>query len=167
MHRLFIFDYDDTLANYPLYNSLAFKSRRRLLPPVGGLIKGADEVLKFLHGKGDRLHILTMNIIMDPDSKWRKMDHVGITKWFRKEDIDMVRNKTPEKMLSICGDLPPRRCYMVGNSYRHDMEPALDAGINAIFIPRPRYKRLLPRKVDKRVMVLKDIRQIIDLYDKI
>jgi phosphoglycolate phosphatase-like HAD superfamily hydrolase len=167
MRRLFIFDYDDTLANFTLYNSLVFRTKQRIIPPIGGLIDGAGEVLKFLHGKGDRLHILTMNIIMDHDSKWRKMDHVGITRWFRKEDIDMVRNKTPEKMLSICGRLPPERCYMVGNSYRHDIEPALGAGINPIYIPRPKYKRIFPGKVDGRVRVLKDIREIIDLYDEL
>ncbi len=165
MRRLFIFDYDDTLANFPLYNSLVFKMPVRVLPPVGGLIRGADDVLRYLSNRGDRLHILTMNLLMDHDSKWSKMDHVGIAQWFHEDNVDMVRRKTPEMMLSIGKGIPRNRIYMVGNSYRHDMIPALEAGINAIFIPRPKYKRIFPGKVDERVRVLKDIREIIDLYD--
>ncbi len=165
MRRLFIFDYDDTLANFPLYNSLVFKMPVRVLPPIGGLIKGANDVLKFISGKGDRLHILTMNLLMDHDSKWRKMDHVGITKWFDDGNVDMVRRKTPEILLSICRGLPKKRCFMVGNSYKHDIEPALEAGINPVYIPRPKYKRLIPMKVHEDVILLDDIRQIMDIYD--
>ena len=169
MRRCFIFDYDDTLANYPMYNSMAYKLPLKVLPPIGGLIKGADQVLDEVKRRRDKLLMLTMNIIMDHDTKWAKMNSVGIPRWFDERSVHMVRKKTPEKMLELTKGFSRDRSYMVGNSLHHDILPALDAGIRAIYIPRPRWKRLLPRNFpgDDNLIVLKDIREILDIYDEL
>lgn len=169
MRRCFIFDYDDTLANYPMYNSLAYKLPIKVLPPVGGLIKGAAEVLDEVTRRRDRLLMLTMNIIMDHDTKWAKMNSVGINKWFVEKDVHMVRHKTPEKMLELTKGFRKERSYMVGNSLHHDILPALEAGIKAVYIPRPRWKKVLPEKIpdDDNLIILKDIRELIRIYDEI
>jgi len=169
MRRLFIFDYDDTLANHPMYNSVAFKLPVRILPPLGGLIKGASEVLDHIVSRGDRLHLLTMNVMMDEASKWEKMDHFGASRWFDRDNVTMVRRKTPETMIRICMGFRKDRCYMVGNSFKHDIGPALEAGINAIYIPRPKLKRIFGGKLpdNERLIVLKDIGEILDIYDEL
>jgi putative hydrolase of the HAD superfamily len=169
MRRFFIFDFDDTIANFPLYNSLRFRVPLDILPPMGGLIPGASDVLDMILKRKDRLHMLTMNIMMDEGSKWKKMNSLGISRWFDESNVTMVRRKTPEMMLSITKGFPRDRCYMVGNSLTHDVEPAIEAGIGAIYIPRPRMKRLIPRSLpdSDRLLILKDIRDMIDIYDRL
>lgn len=128
---------------------------------------GAEELLDRIKARRDRLQMLTMNVIMDHETKWRKMDHVGISRWFDETSVHMVRHKSPEKMLELCGGIRKDRCYMVGNSYNHDIVPALEAGINAVYIPRPRYKRLLPQNFpdDDHLIVLRNIRELLEMYD--
>lgn len=169
MRRCFIFDYDDTLANFPIYNSFVFKSPVKVLPPLGGLIKGSDTVLDEILKRNDKLQMLTMNIFMDGHTKWDKMNYVGISRWFKEKDVYMVRNKTSEKMLELCKGFRKDRCIMVGNSLKHDILPALEAGIKAIYIPRPRWKMLVPERIPESddLYVLKDIRQVLDIYDEL
>ncbi len=169
MRRCFIFDYDDTIANFPLYNSLVFRLPFRVLPPIGGLLPGAYQVLDLVRSRKDRLHMLTMNMLMDEDTKWNKMDHVGISRWFDRRNVTMVRRKTPETMLSICKGISKDQCFMVGNSLKHDILPALEAGINAIYIPRPKWMRIFPGRLpdSDRLIILKDIRELIEIYDRI
>ena len=132
------------------------------------MIKGADEVLDEVVRRRDKLLMLTMNIIMDHDTKWEKMKRVGISKWFDEGSVHMVRTKTPEKMLELTKGFRKDRSYMVGNSFRNDILPAIEAGIKAIYIPRPKVKRLIRRYPEyDNLIVLKDIRELIDIYDEL
>lgn len=152
-----------------MYNTLVLKQPLSVLPHYSGLLPGAEDVLDFLSSRHDRLLMLTMNIVLDDSQKWRKLDRLGIRRWFREKDVYFVRNKTPEVIDRICGNANRRRCYMVGNSLGHDMIPALEAGINAIFIERPLAKRLIPRRKPRsdRLITLHRIDQIMDIYPEL
>lgn len=167
MDKLFIFDFDDTLANYSMYNTWVLKQPIKIFPHIGKTIPGAAEVLDFLRSKNDKLEMLSMNIVLDHDLKWRKLDRVGMRRWFNEKNTHLVRHKTPEKILEICGGYKKKRCYMVGNSYDHDVVPAIEAGINAIYIPRPWFTTLVPKKPPdtKRFRKLKKISQIMEIYN--
>jgi FMN phosphatase YigB (HAD superfamily) len=167
MKKLFIFDFDDTLANYSMYNTFVLKQPLKILPHFGGTIPGAVEVLDFLKEKRDRLAMLSMNIVLDDQLKWKKLNRLGMERWFSKENAHFVRHKTPKKIIEICGRTRLDRCYMIGNSLEHDVRPALEAGINAIYIPRPLATSWLPRKLPRedRFLKLSSIVKIIDLYD--
>ena len=169
MRKLFIFDFDDTLANYSAYNTWAYKSPIRIFPGLGGTIGEAKRVLDFLKSKGDGLKMVTMNVVLNEDQKWRKMERVGMRRWFDEDNVWMVRKKTPELFREVCGSKRAENCYMVGNSYSNDIEPSLAAGINAIYIPRPRIMRLfrVPDIDNPRLHVLRDIGQIIQVYDSL
>jgi putative hydrolase of the HAD superfamily len=169
MDRLFLFDFDDTLANFSIYNSWVLKQPFPLFPPIGGTIKGAPEVLDFLKGKGDGLVMVTMNMVLDKGIKWKKLERVGMRRWFDEDNVHMVREKTPDLYRKLTAGRDPSRCYMVGNSLRHDIVPALRSGIKAIYIPRPMVKRLLPVRLPRSrdLTVLNDIRQIMGLYDRL
>lgn len=169
MKRLFIFDFDDTLANYSMYNTWVLKQPVKIFPHIGSTIRGTVEVLDFLRLKNERLAMLSMNIVLDDDLKWKKLDRVGMGRWFNERSAYFVRRKTPKKILEICGNIRKERCYMVGNSFDHDVVPALDAGINAIYIPRPWFTAWVPRKMPttKRFRKLSRISQIIDIYDEL
>lgn len=166
MRKTFIFDFDDTLANFTVYNTMVIKQPVKVLPHIGGKIKGAEEVLDMLSEKGDRLFLLTMNIVLNEEQKWRKLERVGMRRWFDESNSFFVRRKTPEKIREICRGSRLSHCYMVGNSLGNDVIPSLEAGINAIYIPRPLWKRLMPRSEPSsdRLRVLRDIREIKRIY---
>ncbi len=167
MDRLFLFDFDDTLANFSIYNSWVLKQPVRIFPPLGGTIDGATEVLDFLKGKGDEMAMVTMNMILDEGVKWEKLERVGMGRWFERENIHMVKAKTPDLFRRLTTGRVPSRCFMVGNSLKHDILPALGAGIKAVYIPRPLIKRFIPARLprSKDLRVLSDIRQLIEVYD--
>lgn len=169
MDRLFIFDFDDTLANFSMYNTWVLKGPVKVLPPIGTTIKGAVEVLEFVRSRGDDLAMLTMNIVLNDELKWKKLKRVGMDRWFDDRNTFFVRKKTPEKIVSICGNRRKDMCYMVGNSFANDVIPAMDAGINVIYIPRPWFSSWVPRKLpkDPRFHRFPDISQIIEHYDDI
>jgi FMN phosphatase YigB (HAD superfamily) len=164
--RTFIFDFDDTLAGNSIYNTWALYLDLPFLKPVGGLLPGAQEVLEFLSGKGDRLYMLTLNLILDDELKWKKLDRLGMGEWFNERNTFMVDDKTPDIFKRICKGKDPSRCYMVGNSFRRDIEPALRSGIKAIYIRRPLLFRALPDVHGRHgnLIRLKDIGQIIPRY---
>ncbi|MCK7516106.1 MAG: hypothetical protein MZV70_77120 [Desulfobacterales bacterium] len=167
MDRLFLFDFDDTLANFSIYNSWVLKQPVRIFPPIGSTIKGAREVLDFLKGESDELVMVTMNMILDAGVKWEKLERVGMRRWFDEDNVHMVKEKTPDLFRRLTAGRDPSRCYMVGNSLKHDIVPALGAGIKAVYIPRPLIKRLLPARLprSKDLTVLRDIGQLIEAYD--
>ncbi|MGA1866147.1 MAG: hypothetical protein ACMUFK_01625, partial [Thermoplasmatota archaeon] len=101
MDRLFIFDFDDTLANFSLYNTWVLKGPVKVLPHIGTTIKGAVEVLEFVRSRGDALAMLTMNIVLNDELKWKKLKRVGMDRWFNDRNTFFVRKKTPEKIVSI------------------------------------------------------------------
>ena len=169
MRRIFIFDFDDTLANYSTYNTLVYKMPVKILPPLGGLKKGVPEVLDFLKSKGDDLYLVTMNIVMKENEKWEKMDRVGIRRWFDERKVFMVREKTPEIFKKICQGRDPASCYVVGDSYTYDIKTGLSAGLKVLFIPRPIYMRRypIPRNDKNNLTVLRSISEIMDRYDEL
>ena len=169
MNRLFIFDFDDTLANYSMYNTWVLKQPIKVFPHIGRTIKGVEEVLDFLTSRGDALAMLTMNIVLDHDLKWKKLRRVGMERWFHEGNAHFVRRKTPEKLLQICGRRRKDRCFMVGNSFNHDVVPSLEAGIHAIHIPRPWFTSWIPRKDPEsdRYHRFSSIFEIIDLYPEL
>jgi len=168
MKRTFIFDFDDTLAGFSLYNTWGIYLDLPLVRPIGGPLPGAIDVLEELRRRRDRLYLFTLNLVLNEDMKWRKIRRLGMDRYFNRNNTYMVRKKTPELFRTICKGQDPSRCYMVGNSFRNDIEPALEAGINAIYIPRPVFKRALPWTYRKheRLSVLSDIRQVPEMDDR-
>ncbi|MFW3146071.1 MAG: hypothetical protein ACMUIE_04590 [Thermoplasmatota archaeon] len=169
MRKTFIFDFDDTLANFTVYNTIVLKQPVKVLPHIGGTIKGAEEILEMLSRKGDRLFMLSMNIVLNEEQKWKKLERVGMRRWFNERNSFFVRKKTPHKIREICRGSNPSHCYMVGNSLTNDVIPSLEAGINVIYIPRPVWKRLIPRSkpTSDRIFALKDIREIREIYPEL
>jgi putative hydrolase of the HAD superfamily len=64
-----------------------------------------------------------------------KIEHSGLTSMLK--DSVVVREKDREAYVQLISErsLAPERTWMVGNSPRSDINPALEAGLNAVFIP--------------------------------
>jgi putative hydrolase of the HAD superfamily len=91
-----------------------------------------------------------------------KVDRSGLAGHFRRVVI------TPEKdpaayraLISEC-ELEPERTWMVGNSPRSDINPALEAGLGAIFVPHSRTWSLELAEITQssRLIVVKNFEEL-------
>jgi len=103
----------------------------RLLRHPMELIEGVEETLRYLRER----HRLVLFTKGHPDEQRLKLDRSGLGPLFHRTAI--VKEKNAEAYRSLIRDLavPPAAAWMVGNSPRSDINPALEAGLNAVYIP--------------------------------
>ena len=96
------------------------------------LISGARETLSFLRSSGARLALLTKG---DRDLQLRRIQRSGLSEFF--DIIQIVPEKSPNVIRDVVVALGvnPSSTWMVGNSMRSDVLPAIDAGLRAVWIP--------------------------------
>jgi putative hydrolase of the HAD superfamily len=95
------------------------------------LMPSSRRVLGCLQRSNYRLALLTKG---DLEVQRMRVVKSGLSGYF--ERIEIVPTKSSETFLSLLHDLgeEPSRAWSVGNSYRSDIEPALRAGLSAIWI---------------------------------
>ena len=96
-----------------------------------GLVKGAEETLNYLGEQKDELILLTKG---DVEVQNRKLSATNCRRWFG-EKMYIVPKKNKEIVLDVVGDRDKTNVFHVGNGIRSDVEPALEAGIGAIYVP--------------------------------
>jgi len=123
----------------------------RLLHHPMEVIAGVEETLEYLAAR----HELLLFTKGHPEEQKLKIDRSGLGRFFTHTAI--VKEKDAAAYRALVGEhkLDPARTWMIGNSPKSDVNPALDAGLNAVFIPhahtwtleheeiRPRNGRLL------------------------
>jgi putative hydrolase of the HAD superfamily len=126
------------------------------------LLDGVAETVAAL-SRHCRLFLLTKG---DPKVQRDKVDRSGLAPHF--EAIHIVPEKKPEVLrdLLVRHNLDPHRTWMVGNSPRSDVNPALAAGIGAIHIPyhRPWSWEEVPVADPERVVRLSRFRDLLQLF---
>ena len=104
-----------------------------------------------------RLAILTAG---ESKHQWNKVDMLGLDRWFDRSKI-VVTGDTPYtkpdvrlcQMMESLLDLSPSDMWMIGDSYKHDITGAIDAGWHSLWINR----RGLPAKeINPDITVLND-----------
>ncbi len=116
---------------------------------------GVDGTLAYLRER----HELTLFTKGNPDEQQMKIDRSGLACFFHH--VEIVREKNAEAYLSL-GELRgyhPPDTWMIGNSPKSDINPALAAGYNAVFLPHPRtwileHEPLAAAPRDRRLLVL-------------
>ena len=93
-----------------------------------------------------------------PEEQRLKIDRSGLEPFFTATAV--VHEKTEETYRAIVQDrqLDPARTWMIGNSPRSDINPALAAGLNAVFIPHEHTWRLEKEEIvhaDGRLLTLR------------
>src|SRR3954452_8660196 len=103
----------------------------RILVQPMELIDGVEETLARLVGR----HDLTLLTKGHPEEQQLKIDRSGLNDYFRHAEV--VPEKEPATYAALVKrlDLNPARTWMIGNSPKSDMNAALAAGLNAVFIP--------------------------------
>jgi len=126
---------------------------QRILEHPMELIKGVAETLAYLAPR----HELTLFTKGHPEEQRLKIDRSGLRSHFAHTAI--VREKDAAAYAALARDrrLDPSRTWMVGNSPKSDINPALAAGLNAVYVPHPRTWGLEREEIpeaDGRLLVL-------------
>jgi len=104
---------------------------RRILECPLETIGGVPETLAYLAER----HDLTLFTKGHPEEQTLKIDRSGLGKYFqhtaivREKDCDAYRRLVAER------GMDPGRTWMIGNSPKSDINPALAAGLRAVFVP--------------------------------
>jgi putative hydrolase of the HAD superfamily len=71
----------------------------------------------------------------DPVEQQRKIDASGLAHHFRRAVVVAEKEPTVYAELAATEGLDPSRAWMIGNSIKSDVNPALAVGMGAVFIP--------------------------------
>ena len=79
----------------------------------------------------------------------------------REKDVEAYRRLVRD------ADLDPSATFMIGNSPRSDINPAVAAGLRAVFIPHPHTWELEHEEIidsDGRIIELDAFRRLVDVF---
>ena len=96
-------------------------------------IQGAEEVLGRLHGRFPLL-LATKG---DPVVQKERVEGSGLSRWFDKVYVLIDKNMTAYRNIALEQGIRPPTSWVVGNSMKSDINPALKAGFKCIYIPHP------------------------------
>jgi putative hydrolase of the HAD superfamily len=97
------------------------------------LLPGVLETLATLSG----YHELVLVTKGDRDEQRRKLRRSRLARFFRHVEIVKEKNVAIYRRLATGLGLDPDRTWMIGNSPRSDINPALAAGLGAVLVPHP------------------------------
>ena len=127
------------------------------------MIEGVPETLAYLSVR----HDLTLFTKGHPDEQKLKVDRSGLAIYFSHTAI--VREKDAPTYQALVDErgLDSSRTWMVGNSPKSDINPALEAGLNAVFVPHDRtwhLERTDLRSGPGRVLQVKNFAELRDWF---
>ncbi len=103
----------------------------RILSQPIQLIDGVEETLTLLAER----HDLTLMTKGHAEEQQMKIDRSGLNGYFRHAEIVPEKNPAAYRAVVARLELVPKRTWMIGNSPKSDINPALAVGLNAVFIP--------------------------------
>ena len=95
-----------------------------LLPGVAGTL---EEL-----AKRHEIHMVTKGDLAEQNDK---LDRSGLRPYFTEVEVVAEKNEAAYRALAAQHGFNPETTWMIGNSPRSDINPALAAGLHAIFIP--------------------------------
>jgi putative hydrolase of the HAD superfamily len=103
----------------------------RILECPMEVIEGVPETLDYLSSR----HDLTLFTKGHPEEQRLKIDRSGLGRFFAHTAI--VKEKDAAAYLRIAQErgIALESAWMIGNSPKSDINPALEAGLNAVFVP--------------------------------
>jgi putative hydrolase of the HAD superfamily len=126
------------------------------------LLEGVEETLEQLSGQF-RLLLLTKG---DPRVQEDKLARSGLGRFFH--DVHVVPEKDTDVFRNLIAEhnLHPEHTWMVGNSPRSDINPAVEAGMGAVYVPHPNTWSLEVEEVaePEKVHVLHRFEELLTLF---
>lgn len=127
------------------------------------LMAGVAETLPFLAEK----HELTLFTKGEPAEQNRKIDLSGLRPLFAHCEIVKEKNRDAYAALARTRGFDLERTWMIGNSPRSDINPALAAGLRAVFVPHERTWTLEREEIQEgsgRLVVLNRFDDLVKLF---
>ena len=125
------------------------------------VLRGVPETLQYL---GERHHLIMMTK-GNPAEQFGKVERSGLKQYFPA--VEVVADKTIPAYHQVVGkyQLASDCTWMVGNSPKSDINPALGAGINAVFVPHDdtwilEHEDLSPAEPPSRLLVLQSFAEL-------
>ena len=106
----------------------------RILNQPIELLPGVKETLPYLAAR----HELILFTKGHPDEQRGKIERSGLGGYFRHKAVVREKDAGTYRGLVQAFALDPTAVWMIGNSPKSDVNPALEAGLNAVYIPHPR-----------------------------
>ena len=103
----------------------------RILEEPIDLIEGVEDTLAYLSGR----HELTLFTKGHPEEQRLKLDRSGLGAYFVHTAIVKEKDATAYSRLVEERGLRKQATWMIGNSPKSDINPALEAGLNAVLVP--------------------------------
>jgi putative hydrolase of the HAD superfamily len=125
------------------------------------LIPGVAETIAKLADK----HALTIFTKGDPDEQQLKIDRSGLGRYFRHSAIVKEKNREAYLQLAEEQGFDAEHTWMIGNSPKSDINPALAAGLKAVYVPHPRTWSLEKEEVPHEHPRLLKVERITALVD--
>ncbi len=97
------------------------------------IIAGVEETLEYLAER----HDLTLFTKGNPEEQKLKLDRSGLAVYFGHTAIVKEKDASSYSALIRERRMDPAQAWMIGNSPKSDINPALEAGINAVLVPHP------------------------------
>ena len=127
------------------------------------LLEGVEETLALLTEK----HELTLFTKGDPAEQNRKIDSSGLRALFAHCEVVREKNAPAYHALVQARGFNASRTWMIGNSPKSDINPALEAGLGAVFVPHERtwsLEREQIRNSDGRFFVVNRFSDLLQLF---
>lgn len=96
------------------------------------IIGGVPETLQHLTARNHHLIVMTKGA---PAEQISKVERSGLKQYFAAVEVVAEKNAPAYHAVAEKYGLDPGVTWMVGNSPRSDVNPALEAGLNAVFVP--------------------------------
>lgn len=125
----------------------------RILEQPIELMPAVEPTLEYLASR----HELTICTKGHFEEQKLKIERSGIGRFFAHAEIVKEKNAGAYRSLADARSFNPDRTWMVGNSPKSDINPALEAGLNAVYIPHPRtwiLERTEIREVPGRLLTI-------------
>jgi putative hydrolase of the HAD superfamily len=106
----------------------------RILETPLELIDGVEQTLAELSAR----HHLVLFTKGHPEEQKLKVERSGLESFFRRTEIVKEKDRSSYLQLVTTNNFPPEQTWMIGNSPKSDINPALDAGLGAVLVPHAR-----------------------------
>jgi putative hydrolase of the HAD superfamily len=106
----------------------------RILEQPIELITGVKDTLGQLASR----HELTLFTKGNPEEQRLKVERSGLERYFHHTAIVKEKNPSAYRLLVARRELPAADTWMIGNSPKSDINPALEAGLGAVLVPHSR-----------------------------
>ena len=135
----------------------------RILQCPMEVIDGVAETLEYLASR----HDLTLFTKGHAEEQKLKLDRSGLAGYFRHAAIVKEKDRPAYERLVAERGMDPERTWMVGNSPKSDINPALEAGLRAVFVPHAHtwvLEKQELREGNGRLLVLEGFRELKEYF---